>query len=163
MFLRSVQLDNFLYHSLGAVKKLSQQKFLGIDQLWILQEIKRFHPLFRGCSSGRCSLDIFYIIILASSMCQRVRKTRRGDESDVVSCISFSTRHATLERNFLIIDNFRIFHHNNLKLWVKLLYTHMNNFPSGSFLSIKLTQTVFVAEVRKKRTMARIDFFIKHL
>ena len=34
----------------------------------------------------------------------------------------------------------------------------MNNFPTGSFLSVKLT--VFVAKVRKKRTMARIDFLL---
>ena len=179
MFLRSLQLGNFLYHSLGAFKQLCQKNFLGIDDLWILQEIKRFHSLFRGCSSGRCSLEILYIIISASSTCQRARITRRGDESDVVSstcqraritrrgdesdvvsCISFSTRHATTERIFLIIDNFRIFHLNNLKLSVKLLYTHMNNFPTESFLSVKLTQTVFVAKVRKKRTMARIDFLL---
>ena len=183
MFLRSVQLEKFLYHSQGAFKQLCQKKFLGIDELWILQEIKRlpplfkwcssgrcsleifyiipvvhssnctkknfghrrtlnfakikrFHPHFRGCSSGRCSLQIFYIIISASSTCQRVRMTRRGDESDVVSCISFSTRHATTERIFLIIDNFRIFDLNNLKFSVKLLYTHMNNSPTGSFLSV---------------------------
>ena len=36
----------------------------------------------------------------------------------------------------------------------------MNNFPTGSFLSVKLTQTLFVAKVRKKRTMARIDFLL---
>ena len=86
--------------------------------------------------------------------------TRRGDETDVISRISFSTRHATTERIFLIIDNFRIFHLNNLIFSVKLLYTHMNNFPTGSFLSVKLTQTLFVAKVRKKLTMARIDFLL---
>ena len=131
---------------------------MGIDELRILQDIKRFHPLFRGCSSGRCSLEMFYIIISASRTCQRARMTRRADESDVVSCISFSTRHATTERIFLIIDNFRIFHLNNLKFSVKLLHTHMNNFLTEIFLSVKLTQTVFIAEVRKKRTMTRIDF-----
>ena len=134
------------------------KKIFGIDEVRILQEIKPFHPSFRGCSSGRCSLEIFYIIISASSTCRRARMTRRADESDVVSCISFSTRHATTERIFLIIDNFRIFHLDNLKISVKLLYTHMNNFLTESFLSVKLTQTVFVAEVRKKRTMTRIDF-----
>ena len=36
----------------------------------------------------------------------------------------------------------------------------MNNFPTGSFLSVKLTQTVFAAKVRKKRTMKRIDFLL---
>ena len=144
----------------GCIQAIVPKKFLGIDDLWILQEIKRFHSLFRGCSSGRCSLEILYIIISASSTCQRARITRRGDESDVVSCISFSTRHATTERIFLIIDNFHIFHLNNLKLSVKLLYIHMNNFPTESFLSVKLTQTVFVAKVRKKRTMARIDFLL---
>ena len=160
MFLRSVQLRNFLYHSLGAFKQLCQKTFLGIDELWILQQIKRFHPLFKGCFSGRCSLEIFHIIISASSTCQRARITRRGDESDVVSRISFSTRHATTERIFLIIDNFLILHRNNLKFPVKLLYTHMNNFPTGSFLSVKLNHTLFVAKVRKKLTMARIDFLL---
>ena len=127
-----MKLENFWYHYLGAFEQLCQKKFLGIDELWISQEIKRFHPIFRGCFSGQCSLEIFYIIISASSTCQRARMTRRGDKSDVVSCISFSTRQATTERIFLIIDNFRIFH-LNLKFSVKLLYTHMNNFPTGSF------------------------------
>ena len=36
----------------------------------------------------------------------------------------------------------------------------MNNFPTGSFLSVKLTQTLFIVKVRKKRTMARIDFLL---
>ena len=125
-----------------------------------MEKLNDFNPLSRGCSSGRISLAIFYIIISASSTCQRARMTRRGDESDVVSRISFSTRHATTERIFIIIDNFRIFHLNYLKFLVKLLYTRMNNFPTGSFLSVKLTQTLFVAKVRKKRTMARIDFLL---
>ena len=57
------------------------------------------------------------------------------------------SRHATTERDFLMINSFRIFHPNNLKFSVKLVYTHMNNFSSGSFLSPK---TQFVAKVRKK-------------
>ena len=94
----------------------------------------------------------------ASSTCQSTRMTRR-DESDVIFCFSFSTRHAITERIFLIIHNTRIFHLNNLKFSAKLC-TYMNNFPTGSFLSVKLTQTLFVGKVRKMRTMARINLLL---
>ena len=36
----------------------------------------------------------------------------------------------------------------------------MNNFPTGSFLSVKFTQTLFVGKVRKTRTMARINLLL---
>ena len=92
--------------------------------------------------------------------CESARMTRRGDESDVMFCFSFSTRHAITERIFLIIHNFRIFHLNNLKFLVKLLCTYMKNFPTGSLLSVKLTQTLFIGKVRKTRTMARINLLL---
>ena len=67
------------------------------------------------------------------------------------------SRHATTERDFLIINSFRIFYPNNLKFSVKLLYTHMKNFHSGSFLSPK---TLFVAKVRKKNELLRESIFL---
>ena len=62
MFLWSDQLGNFLYHFLGAFKQLCRKIFLLIAELWILEKFKDFNPLSRGCSSGRISLAIFYII-----------------------------------------------------------------------------------------------------
>ena len=107
-------------------------------------------------------MSIFYIIISATSTCQSATMTKKGDESDVFLffCFSFSTRHAITEHIFLIIHNFRIFHLNNLKFPVKLLCTYMNNFPTASFLSVKLTQTLFLAKVRTTRTMLRIDLLL---
>ena len=62
MFLWSDQLGNFLYHFLGAFKQSCRKVFLVIDELWILEKFNDFNPLSRGCSSGRISLAIFYII-----------------------------------------------------------------------------------------------------
>ena len=84
-----------------------------------------------------------------SSTCQCARMMRRGDESDVIFCFSFSTRHAITERIFLIIHNFRIFHLNNLKFSVKLLCTYMNNFPTGSFYRLSLPRQFLSPKLEK--------------
>ena len=44
MFLRSVQLGNFLNRSLGALKHLYRTTFYAIDELWILQKLNNFDP-----------------------------------------------------------------------------------------------------------------------
>ena len=69
-------------------------------------------------------------------------------------------RHAITERIFLIIYSSRFFHPNNLKFWETLLCTYMNNFPTRSFLSVKLSQTLFVGKVRKTQTIARINLLL---
>ena len=72
-----------------------------------------------------------------------------------------STRDATTEHIFLIIHNSGIFHPNNLKFCEKLLCTYMYNFPTGSFLQVKLPQILFVGKVRKTRTKTRLNLIIK--
>ena len=44
MFLRSVQLGNFVYYSVGALKQFCWKTFFAIDELYILKKIKSFHP-----------------------------------------------------------------------------------------------------------------------
>ena len=48
-----------------------------------------------------------------------------------------------------VIHNSSIFHRNNLKFWEKLLLTSMNNFPTGSFLYVKLLQIILSAKLEK--------------
>ena len=78
----------------------------------------------------------------------------------LVFCFGCSTRDAATERIFLIIHNSRIFHPNNLKFWEKLLCTYMDNFPTESFLYVKLSPILFVEEVRKTRTTACINLLL---
>ena len=66
----------------------------------------------------------------------------------LVFCFRCSTRDAATERIFLIINNFRIFHPNNLEFREKLLCTYMN-FPAASFLYVEFPLILFVGKVRK--------------
>ena len=59
-----------------------------------------------------------------------------------------------------LIHNSSIFHPNNLKFWEKLLFTYMNNCPTGSFLYVKLLQLLFVGKVIKTRTMPRYNLLL---
>ena len=72
----------------------------------------------------------------------------------LVFCFGCSTRDAATERIFLITHNSRIFYPNNLKSWEKLLCTYMNNFPTGTFIYVKLHPILFVGKVRKTPTTA---------
>ena len=130
----------FIYVQRSSSYKL---RLLGwkVPELWIIRKKARYPRL-------------------ASSTCQSARMTRRGDESDVIFCFSCSMRHAITERIFLIIYSSRFFHPNNLKFWETLLCTYMNNFPTRSFLSVKLSQTLFVGKVRKTQTIARINLLL---
>ena len=58
-----------------------------------------------------------------------------------------------------VIHDSSIFHPNNLKFWEKLL-TYMNNFPTGSFLYVKLLPILFVGKVRKTRTTAGYNLLL---
>ena len=46
----------------GCIQAIVPKKFFGNQRTLNFGEIKQFHPLFRGCSSGRISFAIFYII-----------------------------------------------------------------------------------------------------
>ena len=105
-----------------------------------------------------------WIIILENSVATsrvghraRARVQERqgeGMRAALVFCFGFSTRDAATQRIFLIIHNSRIFYPNNLKFWEKLLCTYMNNFPTGSFLYVKLPTILFVGKLRKTPTTA---------
>ena len=82
-----------------------------------------------------------------------LKKPRVRDFVHVLRLDSAKRSHRVYFSN--VIHNSSIFRPNNLKFWEKLLLTYMNNFPTGSFLYVKLLQILFVDKVRKTRTTAR--------
>ena len=63
MFPRSVQLVNFLYYSVGALKQFCLKTFFAIDELWILQIIKSFQLPLKWCFEDPSGLIIFFITL----------------------------------------------------------------------------------------------------